>query len=80
MVFSKLGTMMRKWGTSTKAGFKKKFNHDVLVPKDKFQECYCRLKQRYAEEWISRWPEKTNPQKMVYEDLAIAASLLRIQG
>lgn len=49
-----------------------------LISMDNYGLVYNRLKQQYAEELIQKWPSKTttNPQKYVYEDLAIACYLI----
>ena len=47
-----------------------------LVDKPKYQEKYNYLKEKYGKNLVADWPEVTDPQKFVYEDIAIAAYLL----
>ncbi|XP_064612826.1 probable tRNA (uracil-O(2)-)-methyltransferase [Liolophura sinensis] len=47
-----------------------------LVPVDKYALKYQHLKQKYGTELVKIWPESTDPQKFVYEDIAIATYLL----
>ena len=56
--------------------YAKRVRHDVVVPRDIFQDKYIELKMRYASELMSSWQEKTDPQKHVFEDLGIAAFLI----
>lgn len=39
---------------------------------------YARMKDRYAQKWVQDWPEKTDPRKFVFEDIAIAAWLVAL--
>ncbi|ORX96128.1 DUF1613-domain-containing protein [Basidiobolus meristosporus CBS 931.73] len=41
-----------------------------------YLSAYERLKAKYAKKWVDAWPEKTDPRKFVYEDIAIAAWLV----
>lgn len=49
-----------------------------LIPVDDYSLTYTNLKERYSEDLIRKWPSKTttNPQKYVFEDLAIASYLI----
>lgn len=49
-----------------------------LVDLNEYQLTYERLKRRYATDLVTTWPEKTDPQKFVFEDIGIAAYLLCI--
>ncbi|KIX91991.1 uncharacterized protein Z520_12318 [Fonsecaea multimorphosa CBS 102226] len=51
---------------------------DTILPQHTVQNTYTRLKQRYAQDLISRWAEKTEPAKHVFEDLAIAAFVMEL--
>ena len=46
------------------------------MDKPKYQEKYNYLKEKYGKNLVADWPEVTDPQKFVYEDIAIAAYLL----
>ncbi|GFS23287.1 tRNA (uracil-O(2)-)-methyltransferase [Elysia marginata] len=50
----------------------------MLVAVDKYKDTYVRLKNTYGRDLVENWPEKTDPKKFVYEDVAIAAYLLLI--
>ena len=47
-----------------------------MVPKDQYVETYQRLKAKYAPQLVAMWTEKTDPQKFVFEDIAIASWLI----
>ncbi|OAP56731.1 hypothetical protein AYL99_08843 [Fonsecaea erecta] len=51
---------------------------DTILPQHIVQDTYTRLKERYAKDLISRWAEKTEPVKHVFEDLAIAAFVIEL--
>jgi hypothetical protein len=68
--------------------YEKRVHHDQLVPKDTFQDCYAQLKDRYKH-WVQLWGASddaaqdckhggmtTDPQKHVFEDIAIATFLI----
>ncbi|ORX49870.1 DUF1613-domain-containing protein [Hesseltinella vesiculosa] len=65
-----------KWCIQARLGYKKKAHHDSLVPKEVYEATYHRIKSKYAEHLVLTWPEKTDPKKFVYEDLAIASYLI----
>ncbi|KAI8879354.1 DUF1613-domain-containing protein [Backusella circina FSU 941] len=65
-----------KWCIQSRLGYKKKAKHDVLVPKEEYQSMYQYIKSKYGTDLVENWPEKTDPKKFVYEDLAIASYLL----
>lgn len=51
---------------------------DTILPQHIVQDTYTRLKQTYASDLMSRWIEKTEPSKHVFEDLSIAAFLIEL--
>ena len=51
---------------------------DTILPQHTVQDTYTRLKQQYAKDLISRWVEKTEPSKHVFEDISIAAFLIEL--
>lgn len=51
---------------------------DTILPQHTVQNTYTRLKETYASDLISRWVEKTEPAKHVFEDLSIAAFLIEL--
>ncbi|GAA5967779.1 hypothetical protein JCM3765_001437 [Sporobolomyces pararoseus] len=73
-------------------GYEKRVNHDLLVPKERVQDVYQRLKSKYSSTiasiddpspritfprfLASSWAEKTDPSKHVFEDVAICAWLI----
>ncbi|XP_048393427.1 probable tRNA (uracil-O(2)-)-methyltransferase isoform X2 [Stegostoma tigrinum] len=66
-------TKIVKWSTeNVKNYFKSTLS---LISVEKYNECYHRLKAKYKE-MVKIWPEVTNPEKFVYEDVAIATYLL----
>ncbi|KAM6949188.1 putative tRNA (uracil-O(2)-)-methyltransferase [Aplochiton taeniatus] len=50
-----------------------------LLPVEKYSHMYQQLKNKYKE-MVQVWPEVTNPEKFVYEDVAIATYLLVLWG
>jgi tRNASer (uridine44-2'-O)-methyltransferase len=48
----------------------------VLVSVKTYSEVYLRLKEKYGQQLVKSWTEKTDPQKFVYEDIGIAAYLI----
>lgn len=49
-----------------------------MVPKELYLQTYARLKERHAQTWVQSWPEKTDPRKFVFEDIAIASWLVAL--
>lgn len=60
------------------AGYQKRVQHDVIIPRSSYQDRYLQLKQKYAELHLNTWAEKTDPRKHVFEDLGIAAFLIEL--
>ncbi|CAK8686225.1 unnamed protein product [Clavelina lepadiformis] len=79
-VSQKLLPTLSKWcdEESAKLGEKKPtFPPSLsLIDKEKYTLLYNSLKFKYGREISKIWPEVTDPQKYVYEDVAIAAYLL----
>ena len=67
--------MLYKHCKGTMNGYKKRVIHDLLVPKILYQDTYYALKQKYGKYWVENWPEETDPQKHVFEDIGIATWL-----
>lgn len=59
-------------------GYQKRMLHDTVVERNKFQDTYVILKDKYAKQLVDNWVEKTDPGKHVFEDLAIAAFLIEL--
>lgn len=68
-------------------GYVKRVNHDVILPKVKYQNSYHQIKGRF-QHWVAKWPEgmqsrlpfptqrlATDPAKFVFEELGIATFL-----
>jgi len=49
-----------------------------LIDKASYQAKYNYLKEKYGKNLVADWPEVTDPQKFVFEDIAIAAYLLTV--
>ncbi|VDI70727.1 tRNASer (uridine44-2'-O)-methyltransferase [Mytilus galloprovincialis] len=47
-----------------------------LIPIEEYSQKYQDLKEKYGKHFVQNWPESTDPQKFVYEDIAIASYLL----
>ncbi|KAG0260219.1 tRNA methyltransferase 44, partial [Linnemannia exigua] len=77
--FKELFKKLYKWGNNTTQGFtKSRVQHDVMVPKDLYLRTYARMKETHAQKWVQSWPERTDPTKFVFEDIAIAAWLVAL--
>ncbi|KAF9154200.1 hypothetical protein BG015_001574 [Linnemannia schmuckeri] len=77
--FKELFKKLYKWGNNTTKGFtKSRVQHDVMVPKDLYLKTYARMKETHAQKWVKSWPERTDPTKFVFEDIAIAAWLVAL--
>lgn len=64
---------LAKWSVENKkSDFKSTLS---LVSIMKYSKAYQELKEKYKE-MVKVWPEVTDPEKFVYEDVAIAAYLL----
>jgi 2-polyprenyl-3-methyl-5-hydroxy-6-metoxy-1,4-benzoquinol methylase len=74
-VYTRLLKMLYKHCKGTMNGYKKRVIHDLLVPKILYQDTYYALKQKYGKYWVENWPEETDPQKHVFEDIGIATWL-----
>ncbi|EGV61974.1 tRNA(Ser) Um(44) 2'-O-methyltransferase [Yamadazyma tenuis] len=68
----------RKHSQGSKDGYEKRVVHDLVVPKEAFQNRYISLKKKYSSALVNSWAEKTDPKKHVFEDLAIAAFLIEL--
>ncbi|GAB7348130.1 hypothetical protein MBLNU459_g6147t1 [Dothideomycetes sp. NU459] len=69
---------IHKHGQGQEAGYIKRVHHDQIVPQQRFQDTYARLKAKYAKTLITDWVETTDPGKHVFEDLGIAAFLIEL--
>lgn len=73
--------VLHKHGEGQVAGYKKRVNHDVVVPQVTLQSRYATLKQKYARSLVVAWEkreETTDAMKHVFEDLCIAAFLIEL--
>lgn len=69
---------IHKHSRGLQAGYVKRVHHDQIVPQQRFQETYARLKAQYAKTTIEQWVEETDPAKHVFEDLGIASFLIEL--
>ncbi|RUS23177.1 hypothetical protein BC937DRAFT_91661 [Endogone sp. FLAS-F59071] len=67
-----------KWCVAEVVGYCKRVHHDIMVPKETYMATYAKLKDKYVEKWVRDWPEKTDPRKFVFEDIAIASFLISL--
>ncbi|KAF8632689.1 hypothetical protein AX15_001742 [Amanita polypyramis BW_CC] len=61
------------WGAMT--NYKKRVNHDLLVPRQSYQDLYLIMRERHKH-LINTWQEVTDPLKHVFEDIGIATYLM----
>lgn len=69
---------LAKHSHGAQAGYEKRVQHDVVVPKVAFQNRYIALKKKYLGPLVAGWVESTDPKKHVFEDLAVAAFLIEL--
>lgn len=74
----KLLEIIHKHSRGRAAGYKKRVYHDQIIAQKPFQDTYAYLKGKYAKNLIDNWVEQTPPEKHVFEDLGIAAFLIRL--
>jgi SAM-dependent methyltransferase len=74
-IYTRLLKMLFKHCKGTMNGYKKRVIHDVMVPKIIYQDTYRNMKKKYGKYWVENWPEDTDPQKHVFEDISIATWL-----
>ncbi|XP_050958754.1 probable tRNA (uracil-O(2)-)-methyltransferase [Labeo rohita] len=74
---TKLLPKLSRWALESKASeFKRTLS---LIPVEKYSILYQQLKEKYKE-LVKVWPEVTDPEKFVFEDVAIATYLLVLWG
>ncbi|KAH8102469.1 hypothetical protein BXZ70DRAFT_1006389 [Cristinia sonorae] len=61
------------WGALT--NYKKRVNHDCIVPREEYQDLYLVMRERHKH-LVNTWKESTDPLKHVYEDIGIATFLM----
>ncbi|KAL1746719.1 hypothetical protein HDZ31DRAFT_33576 [Schizophyllum fasciatum] len=61
------------WGALTQ--YKKRVHHDVLVPREPYQDLYLVMRERHRH-LVDEWQESTDPLKHVFEDIGIATYLM----
>ncbi|KAI9786392.1 MAG: tRNA(Ser) Um(44) 2'-O-methyltransferase [Geoglossum umbratile] len=69
---------LHKHGKGLKAGYTKRVHHDRVIPQQRLQDTYSRLKTNHAKRLLENWVEETDPTKHVFEDLGIAAFLIEL--
>ncbi|KAL9083850.1 MAG: hypothetical protein Q9159_005526 [Coniocarpon cinnabarinum] len=77
-VITNLLTTIARHGQGRLDGYEKRVQHDTIVPQQRFQNTYTRLKTAYASRLVKDWREVTDPTKHVFEDLGIAAFLMEL--
>lgn len=71
-------SVLHKHGQGSLAGYVKRVHHDQIIPQQRFQDTYTKLKAKHAKRLIENWVEQTQPSKHVFEDLGIAAFLIEL--
>ena len=75
-IWERIAMYIRKIAIGISNGYQKRVHHDQIVPKIEFQDLYGKLKAKYKH-WVSKWEAMgTDPQKHVFEDVAIATFLM----
>ncbi|WFD35979.1 tRNA(Ser) (uridine(44)-2'-O)-methyltransferase [Malassezia cuniculi] len=70
--------LVHKHSCGNANSYEKRVHHDIIVPRDVYQDYYMELRTRYAGRLIDTWQEATDPKKHVFEDIAIAAWLITL--
>lgn len=68
--------MMHQHAYGHATSYVKRVHHDMLVPRDEYQDLYLSLRTKHAHRLLETWAEVTDPKKHVFEDLGIAAWLI----
>lgn len=58
------------------SGYEKRVHHDLVIPREEFQDRYLTLRAKHATRLVEGWREKTDPKKHVFEDILIATFLI----
>ncbi|KAF9650482.1 DUF1613-domain-containing protein [Thelephora ganbajun] len=61
------------WGAMT--SYKKRVNHDRIIPREEYQDLYLLMRERHKHH-VDSWQESTDPLKHVFEDIGIATFLI----
>ncbi|KAJ7506613.1 hypothetical protein B0H11DRAFT_237285 [Mycena galericulata] len=61
------------WGALT--NYKKRVQHDCVVPREAYQDLYLVMRERFGS-LVDTWVESTDPLKHVFEDIGIATFLI----
>ncbi|KAF5381415.1 hypothetical protein D9757_009072 [Collybiopsis confluens] len=61
------------WGALT--NYQKRVIHDVLIPREQYQDLYLVMRERHKG-LVDSWQEVTDPLKHVFEDIGIATYLM----
>ena len=69
---------VHKHGQGQLAGYQKRVHHDQIIPQQRYQDTYTKLKTKYGKQLSEQWVEVTDPGKHVFEDLGIAAFLIEL--
>jgi tRNASer (uridine44-2'-O)-methyltransferase len=43
------------------SGYEKRVHHDLVIPREEFQDCYLTLRAKHATRLVEGWREKTDP-------------------
>ncbi|KAK3861311.1 hypothetical protein Pcinc_032691 [Petrolisthes cinctipes] len=66
-----------KWATEVKEDSEVEDKGSLrLIRVQEYNQLYQKLKAKYGKQLVKMWPEKTDPLKYVYEDIAIATYLI----
>lgn len=78
-------SLLHRYGWGALTDYRKRVAHDVLVPRDAYQDLYLTLRARHAGRFVGEggvWAEKTDPRKHVFEvgSLSFSFSVLCYYG
>ncbi|KAJ7594937.1 hypothetical protein C8J56DRAFT_1123563 [Mycena floridula] len=66
---------LHRYGWGAVINYKKRVQHDCLVPRDTYQDIYLIMRERHKH-LVDSWQEVTDPLKHVFEDIGIATFLM----
>ncbi|KAH6908841.1 DUF1613 domain-containing protein [Coprinopsis sp. MPI-PUGE-AT-0042] len=66
---------LHRYGWGAMVDYKKRVQHDCLIPREVYQDLYLFMRERHKH-LIDTWQEVTDPLKHVFEDIGIATFLM----
>lgn len=68
---------LHRYGWGAMAGYKKRVNHDCIIPREEYQDLYLLMRERHKH-LVGTWHESTDPLKHVFEVRACSGTSFSI--